>query len=76
MGIYLFRSGCVVEILAFTLDETGANLPSMYGPWTPNDGGLLPVGSDQMIDAVKNAFESQGYYLMVPGPSDAESGDW
>jgi hypothetical protein len=58
MDVYLFVSSAF-SLSAFTSEQSGANLPTEYGPWTPGNGGRVIVvkPSDPVGRAVpKNGF--------------------
>ena len=35
MKVYIFQSGKEPDIVGFTVDETGTNLPASLAPWSP-----------------------------------------
>ena len=46
-SIYILKSGGTLNVRAFTSDPTGANLPSIYGPWEPyGDGAAVAAGGN------------------------------
>jgi hypothetical protein len=70
MQIYLFASRLEPNLMAFTVDPTGANLPSNYGPWeTAGTGAAVPVGPT--ADPVAREVARHGFFL-VTGKSGAK----
>jgi hypothetical protein len=71
MRIHLFQSALEPDILGFTYDKRGANLPIELGPWTragrgaaieagPSRGALTGTRSSGSMIA---AIEKDGFYI-------------
>jgi hypothetical protein len=72
MAIYVFVSILRPDILAFTEDEIGSNLPVIYAPWErTSSGSALYVGKDH--DRVAAAVRQDGYFLVSGGESDLDT---
>jgi hypothetical protein len=72
--IFVFVSSKDREVLGFTADQTGGNLPSGYAPWEPaTGGGAVLVGSDD-ADPVTEAVRRDGFFLAVGGYEDEGRG--
>jgi hypothetical protein len=68
MQLYIFNSDKDPDVVGFTKDACGANLPSDLGPWTASGSRALPIGIE--IDAlvpVLTAIEEDGFYLARGG---------
>jgi hypothetical protein len=64
MRIYVYISQKDAEIMAFTSDSTGANLPTSDGPWIVGDApDVLDIGSGR--GAVSVAIRRDGYFIAV-----------
>ena len=62
MDVYLFLSGSAWNLSAFTFDQSGANLPAEYGPWTPANGGrVMLLGA---ADPISRAVSKDGFFLL------------
>jgi hypothetical protein len=62
MKIYLFVSESR-NVMAFTADATGANLPAGYAPWSASGGGVdAPVGGP--ADPLPVMVRRNGYFLV------------
>jgi hypothetical protein len=44
MQIFIFGSTADVDVVAFTKDQSGKNLPSDFAPWQPLGGSLIQSG--------------------------------
>jgi hypothetical protein len=66
MQVYLFISNRDLSVLAFTSDQTGANLPPDFAPWKPLGGrsmsadGVSGIGNSHVIGTT---LEADGYYV-------------
>lgn len=63
MQVYAFISEKEVRVSAFTSDPTGSNLPGVYAPWRPMNGGrgmYLASASDPIAISIR----STGHYLI------------
>jgi hypothetical protein len=66
MEIYLFLSLSESRVVAFTSDETGDNLPEIYGPWKRcSTGRAVPLGSRD--SAIVEEIRKNGYFLTIGG---------
>ena len=62
MRIYAYVSGKSPNIVGFTGDETGGNLPDKYAPWTPrHDGRAVATGDG--TDPVSAVVQRDGYFI-------------
>jgi hypothetical protein len=72
MKIYLFVSESR-NVMAFTGDATGANLPAGYAPWSASGGGVdAPVGDP--TDPLPAMVRRDGYFLV--STKGKASGRW
>jgi hypothetical protein len=63
MQVYIFISGKVPNMRAFTSDETGGNLPAEYAPWEAANGGrAMHLGSAN--DPIAIDVRLDGYHLV------------
>jgi hypothetical protein len=63
MLIYIFSSETHTAVSALTSDHSGGNLPPVYAPWRPVNGGrALPVSSQ--ASSVIGAIQRDGYFLL------------
>ncbi len=62
MRAFMFQSAKDFDVLGFTEDETGRNLPVELAPWRVRGGRALPIGEE--ADAVVAALKTKGYYLV------------
>ena len=62
MDVYLFLSGSTWNVSAFTADQSGANLPAEYAPWTPANGGRVMLAGAE--DPVSRAVSKDGFFLL------------
>jgi hypothetical protein len=62
MKIYAYSSQKDPDVLGFTSDVTGKNLPGKYAPWQPSNAGATIVtgGGD---DPVSVAVQGVGYFI-------------
>jgi hypothetical protein len=62
MNIYAYSSRKDPDVLGFTSDITGRNLPGKYAPWQPSNAGATIVtgGGD---DPVSVAVQGVGYFI-------------
>jgi hypothetical protein len=67
--IYVFVSGKDPDVLAFTLNETGNNLPAALGPWYLE---TIPgiVVTDIENDPITDAVLRDGYFITTDRTSD------
>ena len=67
--VFVFISAMSRDLLGFTVDEAGGNLPAAYAPWERlSAGGALPLNGS--FDHVTIAIETQGYYLARVGDEE------
>lgn len=60
MRIYVFVSESEPDILGFTSDKTGANLPAEYGSWREEaEPGVVVVDTDD--DPIAQAVRRYGF---------------
>jgi hypothetical protein len=81
MKIHLFRSLKEPDVFGFTGDETGANLPAGFGPWTPAEaGGALETRpADRSIrygqtGPIFVAIQRDGFYVARSETLSRDSG--
>jgi hypothetical protein len=60
MEIYLFKSDSRHQLLGFTTDSTGANLPAQFQPWTKQCAA--PIGHDH-AGPIGDAIQRDGVYV-------------
>lgn len=69
MRVIIFKSEKNPQILAFTPDEDGCNLPAEHAPWRPL-GGHPDRASDYLsglgCDPVVQGIIHRGYYMIEP----------
>jgi hypothetical protein len=75
MQVFVFNSRVDPDLLGFSQDATGRNLPLEYSPWEPaTEGGAVLLGddADHISDAnvVLNAVRRDGFFLAVGGYED------
>jgi hypothetical protein len=64
MRIYVYISQKDAEIMAFTSDATGGNLPTSNGPWIAGEApDVLDTGNGR--GAVSVAIRQDGYVIAV-----------
>jgi hypothetical protein len=69
MHIYVFISRKDPDVLAFTLNETGDNLPAALGPWYQESmPGVYVVGVEN--DPITEAVRQDGYCIAIDRISD------
>jgi hypothetical protein len=69
MRIYVFVSGKDPDVLAFTLNETGNDLPAALGPWyleTIPGVVVIDIENDPITEAVRR----DGYFITTDRISD------
>jgi hypothetical protein len=69
MCIYVYVSQEDPDILGFTSDITGANLPGKHGPWKPSNGGAAVVTGDG-TDPVTAIVRRVGYFIATDLSAD------
>ncbi|HEY0183127.1 MAG TPA: hypothetical protein VGC09_10000 [Rhodopila sp.] len=63
MEIYIFSSSRAPDVLGFTADGTGANLPAEFAPWSRQaDAGEAGAGIGSS-EPVKAAIDRDGFYV-------------
>jgi hypothetical protein len=63
MRIYAFVSQTSPEIIGFTLDEAGDNLPRGLGPWKREEiPGIMVI--TEAGDPISAAVERDGFYVV------------
>ena len=67
--VFVFTSSKDRDLLGFTSDETGGNLPAACAPWERvSAGGAFPLHGS--ADHVMVAIETRGYYLALSGDGE------
>ena len=69
MRIYVFVSRKDSNVLAFTLSETGDNLPAALGPWHQEvipEINVIGIENDPISEAVRQ----DGYFIVTDRDSD------
>ena len=62
MRIYVYMSDKDAQILAFTADASGGNLPGKHGPWTLGTApDVFAMGGED--DPVSAAIRRDGYFI-------------
>jgi hypothetical protein len=64
MAIYLFVSEVEPGVKAFTADQSGANLPAAYAPWSISEGRRSTIRSREDDDPVSLMVKRRGYFLV------------
>lgn len=77
MRVFVFISGRDRDVVGFTANQRGANLPPDYAPWNPAAAGgavLLGDDADHVSDAniVLDGIRRDGYFLAVGGYENDE----
>jgi hypothetical protein len=67
MQVHLFRSTTQIGTIAFTADESGANLPPDLGPWEQPLGTSF-AAEGLLKDKVAQAIKRDGHYIQRPKP--------
>jgi hypothetical protein len=71
--VFVFRSIRDGDVLGFTPDQRGANLPAPYAPWHPAvEGGAILVGNDPDANTVLEAIRRDGFFLAIGGYEDED----
>jgi len=66
--IYVFASDRDPDVVGFTSDKTGDNLPDEHGPWREEvEPGIVVIDTDD--DPIAQAVRRDGFYVS-PGCSD------
>ncbi len=64
MRIFVFTSLKDPDLLGFTHDAAGGNLPPAYAPWQPStEGGAVLVGGD--VGPVADGIRRDGFFIAV-----------
>lgn len=65
MQIFAFESSGEVDLVGFSRDKTGSNLPLNYGPWVANGSIFIQEADSATSDlsAFLKAIETEGYVL-------------
>jgi hypothetical protein len=71
--IFVFFSSKDADVLAFTSDQSGSNLPLDYAPWKPAAEGGAVLASGGGADPVTEAVRRDGFFLAVGGYEDEGS---
>lgn len=72
MIVHLFMSGIDPDVVGFTTDASGANLPPQFAPWQQS-GSAMQIGSGEVIagvassDAVIRGVQRDGHHLVRGG---------
>ena len=64
MEVYFFKSTTKIGAIAFTLDQSGTNLPSNVGPWEHPKGTTFLA--EWLADEVRKAINRDGYWVSAP----------
>ena len=71
MRVFVFISTTDRDVLGFTADQAGANLPPEYAPWTPaTEGGAVLVHNaedESDADIVLYGIRRDGFFMAVGG---------
>ena len=74
MRVFVFISARDQDVLGFTADQVGANLPREYAPWTAaTEGGAVlvhDVESESDADIVLGGIRRDGFFMAVGGYED------
>jgi hypothetical protein len=74
----MFHSAKDPNVLAFTIDPQGENLPDEFAPWQAKGRQVLPTGQVLagvgQADDVISALQRDGFYLVKSGPTATHSG--
>ena len=74
MRVFVFISATDRDVLGFTADQVGANLPREYAPWTAaTEGGAVLVhnaASESDTDIVLDGIRRDGFFMAVGGYED------
>jgi hypothetical protein len=74
MRIFVFISAKDQDVLGFTADQVGANLPREYAPWTAAaEGGAVLVHdaeNEPDADIVLSGVRRDGFFMAVGGCED------
>jgi len=61
MKIYAYSSQKDPNVLGFTRDITGKNLPGKFAPWESSNAGAVVIGNGD--DPVSTAVQAYGYFI-------------
>ena len=71
MRIFVFTSSKNCDVLGFTVDQAGANLPCAYAPWiAATEGGAVLVHdteNESDADIVLVGIRRDGFFMAVGG---------
>jgi hypothetical protein len=74
MRVFVFISTKDRDVLGFTANQAGANLPSEYAPWAPaTEGGTVLMGdaeNESDADIVLHGIQRDGFFMAVGGYED------
>jgi hypothetical protein len=74
MRVFVFISAKDHDVLGFTTDQVGVNLPREYAPWTAAaEGGAVLVHdaeSESDADIVLDGIHRDGFFMAVGGYGD------
>jgi hypothetical protein len=74
MRVFVFISAKDEDVLGFTADQVGANLPREYAPWTAAaEGGAVLVHdakNESDVDIVLDGIHRDGFFMAVGGYED------
>src|ERR1700744_3850483 len=74
MRVFVFISAKDQDVLGFTTDQVGANLPRDYAPWVAaTEGGAVLVNdaeSEADADIVLDGIRRDGFFMAVGGDED------
>jgi hypothetical protein len=74
MKVFVFISAKDWDVLGFTADQVGANLPREYAPWTAaTEGGAVLVHdaeSETDADIVLDGIRRDGFFMAIGGYED------
>lgn len=64
MNLYIFNSTKDPNVLGFTVDQSGSNLPPDIGPWTASHGSVMPAGVKGVAyEPILAAIKRDGFYI-------------
>jgi hypothetical protein len=62
--IYVFVSDKDLDVIGFTSEETGSNLPAAYNPWREEvESGIFVIETD--YDPISEAVRRNGFYIFL-----------
>jgi hypothetical protein len=71
MRVFVFISTVDQDVLGFTSEKSGSNLPPSYAPWTSaTPAGAMMMSGDPDAELVMQAIQKDGFCLAVGGYED------